>query len=742
MTTDFSLYLVTDPELGGGPEHVPGIVDKAITGGVTVVQLRDKHATEEVFRARTVELLDVCGSHGVELFLNDRFDIAHELGCHLHIGQGDIAYVEARRALPDDLMVGLTIENMEQLQAVIEQCSREGVRLPDVVGVGPVRDTATKPDAPSALGVAGLAEIATVAQQHGMASVAIGGVDQSNAVGLARTDIDGLCVVSNIMAAADPAQAAAELITLFRPLPSRPRVLTIAGTDPTGGAGVQADLKSIAAAGGYGMSVVTALVAQNTHGVNVVHTPPAEFLDQQLDAVFSDVTVDAVKLGMLGTAATVRQVTRWLSTTPHGPVVLDPVMVATSGDSLLDADATEALLKLAAAVDVITPNIPELAELCALPEATTLEDAIVQARGFAAQTGAIVIVKGGHLTGPEANNAVVHPDGSVHTVKNPRVTTTNTHGTGCSLSAALAARLAGGSSVEEALEWSTRWLNEALRGSDGLRVGTGNGPVDHFAMNQRMLQAASTTPWKHLQVVGLSGDTAADIALPAKHKSPVPELAPAGPFTTALWEATGDVLAQILESGFIQALGNGTLSKEEFFFYLDQDAHYLRQYSRALASLSSIAPDAPAQVEWAQSAAECLVVEAELHRTYLGGELAETGLSAPSPVTMAYTDFLLARVLSEDYVVGTAAVLPCYWLYAEIGLILAAQNHDEHPYRDWLSTYSGEDFLAGTRKAIARVEEAMAGAGPGQRVDAAQAYLSACVHEREFFDQATRFGWI
>lgn len=740
MNTDFSLYLVTDPELGGGAAAVPGIVSQAVSGGVTVVQLRDKDASEVLFHARAVELLEVCTTHDVPLFLNDRIGVAVELGCHLHIGQGDTTYVQARRALPDHLMVGLTIENMDQLHRVIAECDAAGVRLPDVVGLGPVRDTATKPDAPAACGVAGVAAIATVAKQHGMASVAIGGVDKSNAAELARTDIDGLCVVSEIMAAADPAAAAEELTALFQ-CPSRPRVLSIAGTDPTGGAGVQADLKSIAAAGGYGMSVITALVAQNTHGVRAVHTPPADFLDQQLDAVFTDVTVDAIKLGMLGNAATVRQVIRCLHTYSHGSVVLDPVMVSTSGDSLLDSDAAEALLELSCLVDVITPNIPELAALCGLSEAPDMEAAIAQARGLAAQTTTIVIVKGGHLRGPAADNAVVYPDGSTYLVKNPRVDTTNTHGTGCSLSAALATRLAGGASIEEALEWSTRWLNEALRGSDALQVGSGNGPVDHFSMNQRMLQAANTTPWEHLQISGLSGEDASSITRRAKRKSPAPALAPAGEFTAALWAATGDVLAEILDSGFIQALGSGTLSREEFFFYLDQDAQYLRQYSRALASLSTAAPDAPAQVEWAQSAAQCLVVEAELHRSYLGGKLSETGVSAPSPVTMAYTDFLLARVLSEDYVVGVAAVLPCYWLYAEIGLILAAQNHAEHPYREWLETYSGEDFLSGTTKAIARVEAAMAGAGPEQRVDAARAYLSACVHEREFFDQATRFSW-
>lgn len=737
--TDFSLYLVTDPHLGGGPGQVADIVERAITGGVTVVQLRDKDADEQTFRERATELKQVCDRLGVPLFLNDRFTIAQELGCHVHIGQGDLPYVQARQQLPGHLMIGLTIENMDQLEAVITDCDRAGVALPDVVGLGPVQATDTKPDAPQAVGVEGVAGMATVARAHGIASVAIGGVSRANAADLARTGVDGVCVVSAIMAAPSPAEAARELLGVWeagRHVPP-PRVLTIAGTDPTGGAGVQADLKSIAAAGGFGMSVITALVAQNTHGVTAVHTPPASFLDEQLESVFSDVTVDAVKLGMLGRAATVRQVTGWLRTRPHGPVILDPVMVATSGDSLLDPDATEALRELTGVVDVVTPNIPELAVLCGEQPASSFNEAIEQATRFAAEVGTTVIVKGGHLTGPRADNAVVRPDGQVHVVANPRVDTTNSHGTGCSLSAALATRMGAGDPVDKALEWSTRWLNEALRGADALQVGSGSGPVDHFAVTRRLQRAADATPWPHLRT-----DAHRDgIITPSARKSPVPALAPAGPFTRALWEATGDVLGGILDSGFIRGLGDGTLSQEEFLFYIDQDAHYLRQYSRALATLSSRAPDARDQVEWASSAAECITVEAELHRTYLNTDLAETGVSAPSPVTMAYTDFLIARTHADDYVVGAAAVLPCYWLYAEIGFILARQNHAGHPYTDWLDTYSGEEFLAGTTKAISRVEVAMAGAGTQQRRVAAQAYLSACVHEREFFDQATRQGW-
>lgn len=747
---DYSLYLVTDPVLGGGQDKVAAIVEQAIAGGVTVVQLRDKNAPRDEVSAAAAELKEICSAANVPLFINDYLDIAIEHDVHLHIGQGDVPYAEARKQLPSHLKLGLSIDNMQQLEDVVELCQKADVPFPDVIGIGPVNSTSTKPDAAPALGVNGIATIAERANHFGIASVAIGNVGKHNAAQLATTGIHGLCVVSEIMAASSPAAAASLLSSLFKgaslTTTKTPRVLSIAGTDPTGGAGIQADLKSIAAGGGFGMTVVTSLVAQNTHGVTGIHTPPTAFLEEQLESVFSDVTVDAIKLGMLGSAETIDIVSSWLSSREHGPVILDPVMIATSGDRLLDADAEESMRRLATHVDVVTPNIPELAVLCAAAPVATFDEAIEQAQGFARANDVIVIVKGGHLTGTQADNAVVRPEGTIYRVSNTRINTTNSHGTGCSLSAALATRIGKGESVEKALEWSTRWLNEALRYADTLEVGTGSGPVDHSHLARRLAAAADTTPWSHLRQPRLSGTSADELLAPSATPSPKPHIEPAGPYTRALWEASGNIIAQINNSDFITKLGDGSLSESEFFFYIDQDAQYLAQYSRALARLSSIAPDTAAQIAWAQSSAECLVVEAELHRSYMSSRKStgtETGTElAPSPITMAYTDFLIARTHTEDYVVGAASVLPCYWLYAEIGLMLAEQNHPEHPYTAWLDTYSGEEFIEGTKQAIARVEHALEQAGTQQRIDAANAFLSASLHEREFFDQATRMGWL
>lgn len=256
-----------------------------------------------------------------------------------------------------------------------------------------------------------------------------------------------------------------------------PRVLSIAGTDPTGGAGAQADLKSILAAGGYGMSVVTALVAQNTHGVRSVHMPPVSFLKEQLLAVSDDVHIDAVKIGMLGTTDIIATVGQWLQDIT-APVVLDPVMIASSGDRLLDPEAEQALRELAAQATIITPNLPELSVLTGT-EVTSVEQALEVAQRFAAESDTKVVVKGGHLTGAEAGNWLVDADGIFSHTSTPRLATKNTHGTGCSLSAAVATRYARTGDPAEALEWATLWLHDAIRAADALEVGSGHGPVDH-----------------------------------------------------------------------------------------------------------------------------------------------------------------------------------------------------------------------------------------------------------------------
>lgn len=261
--------------------------------------------------------------------------------------------------------------------------------------------------------------------------------------------------------------------------PARPRVLSIAGTDPTGGAGIQADLKSFAAHGAYGMAVVTALVAQNTQGVRSCLVPGADFLRAQLESVSDDVVVDAVKIGMVATAQNARTIAAWLDELRVGVVVVDPVMVATRGHSLLDDDARAALVALLGRAHLVTPNLAELAVLVGAEPARTWEEALDQGVALRETAGTAVLVKGGHLTGAGCPDALVTHD-AVTTIPGSRVRTRHTHGTGCSLSSAITALQPRLGSWEDSVRTAKSWLAGALRAGTGLEVGRGRGPVDHF----------------------------------------------------------------------------------------------------------------------------------------------------------------------------------------------------------------------------------------------------------------------
>nr|WP_196791808.1 bifunctional hydroxymethylpyrimidine kinase/phosphomethylpyrimidine kinase [Motilibacter deserti] len=255
--------------------------------------------------------------------------------------------------------------------------------------------------------------------------------------------------------------------------------MSVAGSDPSGGAGIQADLKAFSAMGAYGGAVLTALTAQSTRGVSGVLPVPAEFVTAQLDAVLDDLDVRAVKIGMLGGPDVVAAVAEALDRHAVPQVVVDPVMVATSGDRLVDDATVDAIRDLLVPLaTVLTPNLPEAATLLRLPEATadTMTDAGIALRQMGASA---VLVKGGHLSGPESTDVLVDPEG-VLALSAARVATSNTHGTGCTLSSAIAASLAQGVPLRASVQRAKDYLTEALQAADELHVGTGNGPVHHF----------------------------------------------------------------------------------------------------------------------------------------------------------------------------------------------------------------------------------------------------------------------
>lgn len=509
-----------------------------------------------------------------------------------------------------------------------------------------------------------------------------------------------------------------------------PRVLSIAGSDPSGGAGIQADLKAIAACGGYGMAAVTALTAQNTRGVQGIHVPPAGFLAEQLNAVSNDVAIDAVKIGMLAGRQTILAVADWLEAARPPVVVLDPVMVATSGDRLLDAAAESALLDLLGRADVLTPNIPELAVLLGEERAATWEEAIRQARRLSKEHEVLVLAKGGHLEGSECRDALVDATtGSADTGEAtaeftaPRLATSNTHGTGCSLSAAVATlrpRLGG---WEPATRQAKAWLTESIREADALQVGRGHGPIHHFAgLWERGLGAASPVP--------------DDGAAPSADPAPAAVVGTgsgtdAEAIASEWWDGIGRVRAGVDGCAFIRGLAEGTVSRDAFTWYLGQDALYLLDYSRALATASALAPTPAEQLFWAHSAHGAIAAELELHAGFLGGDLTA---SEPAPTTTGYVNHLLAASARGDYGELIAAALPCFWIYTDVGTRLVEYAAEGNPYAQWLRTYGDPAFAEATAQAIRLVTEYAAGATSEVRKRMWKAFEVSAKHELAFFE--------
>ncbi len=706
MSRDLSTYLVTDAGLCGD-RGVVETVRHAVDGGISVVQLRDKGASDASIVEQLIALSEVIAGRAL-LVVDDRVDAVLEARARgarvdgVHVGQSDLPVTEARRRLGPDALIGLTANTPAHLDAV--RALPDGTV--DYVGIGVIRPTTTKPDHPPALGVDGFRALAA---DSPVPAVAIGGIGLADVAALREAGAAGVAVVSAVCAADDARAAARDLRRRWTGR-TAPRVLSIAGSDPSGGAGIQADLKSIAAQGGYGMAAITALTAQNTHGVRSVHVPPAAFLGDQLAALSDDIDIDAVKIGMLADADVIRTVVDWLAMHRPATVVLDPVMVSSSGDRLLDARAESVLRELARFADVITPNLSELAVLAGRP-VDGWADALQAGHEVAADTGALVLVKGGHLAGPTAPDALVGADGVIAAFDGPRIETTSTHGTGCSLSAALATLRAAGKGWPEAVHDARAWLRESLHAADALDVGRGHGPVNHFA-----------GLWRRAGV----------------HPPHTPEQ-----IREQWWASIAGIRGDIDELPFIRALADGSLDRERFLTYLAQDALYLREYARVLAEAARLAPTPWEQSFWAASSQGCIAGELELHASWLTpetGVTAETFDTEPSAVTSAYLDHLRATAFSGDYPTLIAAVLPCFWLYADLGARLhagefGAQALDPgHPYASWLATYADPAFAEANERAIDLVTAVAAVADDRLRDRMHRAFVIASEHERAFFD--------
>ena len=483
---DLSLYLVTDRPLSGGRD-MAWIVREAAAGGVTMVQLREKECSTAEFIALARELKRALSPLGIPLIINDRVDVALAVDADgVHIGQSDMPYDVARRILGPDKIIGLSVETMEEVIAA-------NALDVDYIGISPVYATPTKTDTLAPFGLEGIEEVMRLSRHR---CVAIGGMNRDTIGEVIARGVEGVAVVSAIVAADSPREASEELAAIIRrnrisntriiqnsefKIQNYPRVLTIAGSDSGGGAGIQADIKSISANGCFAASAITAITAQNTLGVNAVEGLSIEIIEGQIDAVLSDIGADSIKIGMLHSSEVVQCVARMLRKYNIKDVVLDPVMVSTSGHRLIEESAIEVLkAELMPMARVITPNIPE-AEIL-LGEAISKQgDLPAAARRLAEQYGVSVLLKAGHLVNDELIDIFYnHETEEVVELSARRIDTRNTHGTGCTLSSALAAQLAKGLSLTEAARAAKHYINQAIIRGARQEIGHGHGPVAHF----------------------------------------------------------------------------------------------------------------------------------------------------------------------------------------------------------------------------------------------------------------------
>lgn len=469
------LYGVTDSAWLSG-RTLADCVRQAIAGGATFIQLREKHMTTDELVAEAATILPICRAAGVPFVIDDDVEAALRSGADgVHVGQSDTACAEARRILGPDAIVGVSAQTVEQ--ALAAQAAGA-----DYLGVGALIPTPTKPDAVDVT----KEELTRICAAVDIPVVGIGGLHASTLGVLSGTGVAGAAVVSAIFAADDIEAATRELADKLTSLDLAPScrlaVLSIAGSDSSGGAGIQADIKTIAANGLFAETAITALTAQNTLGVRDVLEATPAFVAEQIDAVFEDIPPAAVKIGMVSSAAIIEAIAERLTHWDAANIVVDPVMVATSGARLIGDDAGAALTgSLLPLARVITPNIPE-AEALTGARIDSEEAQQAAARMLAERFGCAALVKGGHGIA-DANDVLAEPDADTGEIRitwlrHQRIDTANTHGTGCTLSSAIACGLARGLTVPEAVRAAKAYLTGAL--AAGLNLGHGSGPVDHM----------------------------------------------------------------------------------------------------------------------------------------------------------------------------------------------------------------------------------------------------------------------
>ena len=479
--------------------------------------------------------------------------------------------------------------------------------------------------------------------------------------------------------------------------------LTIAGSDSSGGAGIQADIKTMTMNGVYAMSAVTALTAQNTTGVTGILEVSPEFLRQQLDAVFTDIFPDSVKIGMVSSSELIKTIADTLKFYDAKNIVVDPVMVSTSGARLINENAIDTLAeKLLPIATVATPNIPE-AEILSGMKINNESDMIAAAKKIHEKFGCAVLLKGGH----EVNDAndFLYCKNDFKWFRGTRIKTNNTHGTGCTLSSAIAANLAKNFSLEDSVSRAKEYISGALGAM--LNLGKGCGPMKHS--------------------FNLTGKFAENNGLRER-----------------LMASVADIWHEYNRHPFVKGIEDGTLSREKFRRYIIQDYLYLNEYSKVFALGVAKAKNLDTLKLCASVMGAIADVEMDIHKGYMGRlkvseeELAKTERTLEN---LSYTSYMLRIAYEEGEAEILAAILSCALSYEDIAKKILENNPNagEHEfYGSWIKCYSGEEYCSLNKILVSHLEKAVRNYSEGQLEHICEIFRVCSLYEMGFWDMADR----
>jgi len=464
------IYLITDDS-----SNLNERISQALSGAVSTLQYRNKGKDYHARLAEGRELQRLCAARSITFIINDDLKLAAELDADgLHLGQGDGYVKDARRILGPKKIIGVSTHSLEEAL----RAEADGA---DYIGFGAMYPTGSK----KVSYMPGPAALTAVKSAVRIPVVAIGGINRDNAGAVIDAGADAIAVIAAVLASAEPGLASTELALLFNRRSAFPRgsVLTVAGSDSGGGAGIQADIKTITLLGSYASSAITALTAQNTQGVGSIHPTPTAFLSAQLDAVFGDIPVDVVKVGMLFSAEAVEVLAGKLLHFEKKLLILDTVMIAKGGMSLTSEESVNSMIKRLLPISyLITPNIPEAERLTGLT-ISTIKDMQRAARVLKQMGARNVLVKGGHLQGLDATD-IFYDDSDFISYTTKKLINRHTHGTGCTYSSAIATFLAQGEPLPHAIARAKEFVTEAIKLA--LPMGKGQGPLNHYCATKNL----------------------------------------------------------------------------------------------------------------------------------------------------------------------------------------------------------------------------------------------------------------